>query len=136
MKQDMKATMIWKQKEVEDDTAEEGTGVVDKGKRPEITGVIENAKVSNHDKNTEITGVSDSESTGLFDTTINTDKPVNNCGLDGQDNSPIKHLRRAFQQADETLQGEIRSIKKATKWQGRRRKPTRKKATKGVKWSK
>eukprot|EP00957_Ditylum_brightwellii_P166589 12681050-Ditylum_brightwellii.AAC.1 len=75
-------------KEVENDTTEEDTGVVDKDKSAEIAGVIENAEGPKQNNNSEITGVSDSESTGVPNATINNGTKVDNSELDGQDNSP------------------------------------------------
>eukprot|EP00957_Ditylum_brightwellii_P088796 6762502-Ditylum_brightwellii.AAC.1 len=112
--------------EVTNDTSEEDTGVVDEDKCTEVAGVIENVEGPKQNNSTEITGLSDSESTGVPNATINNDPQIDNGESDGQDNSPIKQLRRVFQQADNTLQGELRPIKKATKQQGRRTKPTRK----------
>eukprot|EP00957_Ditylum_brightwellii_P129278 9861895-Ditylum_brightwellii.AAC.1 len=48
--------------------------------------------------------------------------------------TPIKRIKRAFRDADATLQGEIRAIKQAAKRQGWRTKSSKKRKTRRVKW--
>eukprot|EP00957_Ditylum_brightwellii_P119100 9083877-Ditylum_brightwellii.AAC.1 len=75
------------------------------------------------------------EIAGVPNTATDKTNGEDNSEAEGQENNPIKYLREVFKQKNAMLQGEIREIRKATKRQGRRSKPTKKRTTKRVKWS-
>eukprot|EP00957_Ditylum_brightwellii_P101836 7761537-Ditylum_brightwellii.AAC.1 len=98
-----------------------------------ITEVIEyhNKNVINN----KSAGMKDTSNTGVHDITKDNEMLEDESDADGQENSPIKHIRKVFKQADATLQGKVKEILQTAKGQGRRTKPNRKRTIKRIKWS-